>query len=140
MGRSRIILLDGVEKTHQFASEFARTLTLNSIIALSGELGAGKTTFIQGFLQGLGGISSMVQSPTFTYLHLYPTNPPVYHFDLYRLRSSEDFLAMGFEEYFDKGGMTVMEWPERIHSILPTNTIHIRLSVLTETTRQLEIQ
>lgn len=79
----------------------------------------------------------MVQSPTFVYLHHYPTRPSTYHFDLYRLKSCDDFLAMGFDEYFEKEGITAIEWPERISSILPQTTIHIYLSSIDEHQRRL---
>ena len=95
---------------------------------------------MQGLVQGLGGSQDMVQSPTFVYLHHYPTNPPVFHFDLYRLRSIDDFFAMGFEEYFEKEGITAIEWPERIASILPPAAIKIRLSLVSETARRLVIE
>jgi len=143
MGRNRIeIILEGCEATRSFAAAFSQDLlrhSHSSLIALSGDLGAGKTTFMQGLVAGLGGCEAMVQSPTFVYLHHYPTATPVFHFDLYRLRSADDFLAMGFEEYFDKPGITAIEWPERIASILPSTAIRIHLSVISETARCLVI-
>jgi tRNA threonylcarbamoyladenosine biosynthesis protein TsaE len=140
MGRNRIdIILEGTEATHAFAAQFSQKLPIRSLIALSGGLGSGKTTFMQGLIQGLGGLQAMVQSPTFVYLHHYPTTPPVFHFDLYRLRSIDDFFAMGFEEYFEKEGITAIEWPERITPILPSEAIHIQLSFISETARRLVI-
>jgi len=140
MGRNRIeTILQGPEATQEWAFAFSKTLTPGSLIALSGDLGSGKTTFMQGLVHGLGGLQTMVQSPTFVYLHHYPTTPPVYHFDLYRLRSADDFLAMGFEEYFEKEGITAIEWPERIASILPADTIKIHLSIISKTARHLVI-
>jgi tRNA threonylcarbamoyladenosine biosynthesis protein TsaE len=149
MGRNRIItaapvhraavFLEGEEATKQFAASFAQGLPSRSLLALSGGLGAGKTTFMQGLLRGLGSPEEIVQSPTFTYLHLYPSVPSVFHFDLYRLSSCEDFLALGFDEYFEKEGITAFEWPERIEKILPPHTVHIRLDAVSSDARRLVI-
>jgi tRNA threonylcarbamoyladenosine biosynthesis protein TsaE len=138
MGRDRIdLLLEGADATRTFAARLAPSLPPNTLLALYGELGAGKTTFMQGLVQGLGASSSLVQSPTFVYLHSYPTRPPVYHFDLYRLSSPDDFLAMGFEEFFEKGGITAIEWPERIATILPPTALSIHFTAPSPDTRRL---
>ena len=140
MGRERIdLLLDGEEATRESAARLAPTLCRNTIIALYGDLGAGKTTWMQGLIRGLGGSEEMVQSPTFVYLHLYKTPIPVFHFDLYRLRTSEEFCSMGFHEYFEQDGITAIEWPERIASILPLEAITIRLSHVSENVRRMVI-
>ena len=140
MGRDRIEILDSAEATRCFAEKFALTLSPNTVIALEGDLGAGKTTFMQGLVRGLGGDEQMVQSPTFVYLHIYDMKVPVFHFDLYRMKSPQDFLAMGFEEYFENGGITAIEWPNRITPLLPAAHIRIRLDCLSENARQLVIQ
>lgn len=126
MGRERVItFLPTAEETKLFATEFAHTLPPNSILALQGDLGAGKTTFVQGLAQGLG-ITELVQSPTFTYLQIYEES--LYHFDLYRLKNERDFTLLGFEEYFDAGGIVVIEWPGRIASLIPASAHLITLS------------
>lgn len=122
------------EETIDLATQFAIQLQPNDIVALSGDLGAGKTTFVKGVAQGLGS-SDLVQSPTYVYLQIYEAPLPLFHFDLYRLRSSDDFLAMGFEEHFSQGGITLIEWPERLGGLLPPQTIHLRIQTLSETTR-----
>lgn len=128
MGGNRIDFeLETAEKTIALGRHCASLLPPNSILALFGELGAGKTTFVQGLALGLG-IQDPIQSPTFTYLNLYEAPLPLYHFDLYRLKNSSDFLALGFEEYFDKGGIVAIEWSERIAPLLPLNTISITFS------------
>lgn len=103
------------------------SLPPSSILALSGDLGVGKTTFVQGLALGLQ-ISDPVSSPTFVYLNAYSGSLSLFHFDLYRLRGSEDFLGLGFEEYFDRGGICAIEWPERIVNLLPPHTFHISFS------------
>ena len=96
---------------------------------LSGELGAGKTTFVRGFLRGLGW-RGKVGSPTFTLIEPYEAGPiPVYHFDLYRLRSPGELEAIGFRDYFDGRGVCIVEWPERAGALLtePDLQVEIRM-------------
>jgi tRNA threonylcarbamoyladenosine biosynthesis protein TsaE len=122
------------DETILFAQRFARCLKPNDLILLTGDLGAGKTTFVKGIAQGLGS-SDLIQSPTYVYLQIYEANIPIFHFDLYRIRQESDFLAMGFEEYFTKNGVTLIEWPERISSLPLSHAFHVRLSVISENER-----
>jgi len=110
--------LTTAEETVSFGKEFAARVKAPAVVALRGELGAGKTTFVQGFLQGLG-IQDTAQSPTFTYLQIYGNQ--VYHFDLYRLTSEQQFISLGFEEFLHEDKIVIIEWPERIESLLPEN-------------------
>ncbi len=128
MQTNTTLFLDCPEATQSFAMRLAPSLPIKTVIALYGDLGAGKTTFMQGLVRGLGGFDEMVQSPTFTFLHPYSTKPPIYHFDLYRLTKPNDFLAMGFEETFEKEAIVAIEWPERIASLLTFPHLEIRLS------------
>lgn len=126
MGGSRVISLRTAEKTHSFGCHVGSCLPPNSILALSGELGTGKTCFIQGVALALG-ITTPVQSPTFAYLNIYDEGKlPLYHFDLYRMKGLMDFFAMGFEEYFEKQGISAIEWSERIEAALPKSTVRFR--------------
>jgi tRNA threonylcarbamoyladenosine biosynthesis protein TsaE len=109
------------EDTLSFGKMAAAVLPKNTVLALSGELGAGKTTFVQGLALGLG-ISESIQSPTFVLMNHYEG---LTHFDLYRLKSASDFTGLGFEEYFEGEGICAIEWPERIESILPLETVRI---------------
>ena len=104
-------------------ARLARELPARAVLALSGDLGAGKTTFVQGLALGLG-LSEPVQSPTFVLLNLYPG---LAHFDLYRLATVSDFTSLGFDEYFNFNGICAIEWPDRIEKILPLGTIYIDL-------------
>jgi tRNA threonylcarbamoyladenosine biosynthesis protein TsaE len=127
-GRSRIVELKSPEETHLFGQHAAQVLPAGSILALHGPLGAGKTSFVQGLALGLE-ITASIQSPTFTYLNLYEEGLRcLYHFDLYRMKSPSDFFAMGFEEYFNQGGITAIEWPERLGAALPTRVVSLRFS------------
>lgn len=99
----------------------AHQLQGKGILALTGDLGAGKTTFVQGLAIGMG-IDEPIQSPTFVLLNAYHG---LYHFDLYRLKQEDDFKNLGFDEYFEKEGICAIEWPERIAKLLPKETINI---------------
>lgn len=128
-------------ETKRFAQSFANILKPGSIIALHGELGAGKTTFVKGLIPAINGIEeSQIQSPTFTYLHVFESPPPVYHFDLYRMRNAYAFLELGFLDYFDGEGICLIEWPERINALLPDHTIHIEILHIDEKKRQIDVR
>lgn len=122
-----MIDLSSLEETLRFGKKAAGILPPGSVLALFGPLGAGKTSFVQGLAAGLG-LETPVQSPTFTYLNLYEDK--LYHFDLYRMKNAADFFAMGFEEYFDLGGITAIEWPERLGSSLPMKALSLTFSYL----------
>ncbi len=108
----------------EIAKEFAASLLPNTIIALQGDLGAGKTTFVKGLAQGIGvGDADAVCSPTFSYLNIYDGKLPLFHFDLYRIGSSEEFAMSGFEEYFYAGGISCLEWPGCAASALPKEAV-----------------
>ncbi len=113
-----------------FAKQFAASLPPGSVIALSGDLGAGKTTFVKG-------IVGDATSPTFTLIHEYPG--PVYHIDLYRLDTPQQALAIGIEDYLPGDGLTIIEWAERIADWLPAGTKHVHLKITGDTTREITI-
>jgi tRNA threonylcarbamoyladenosine biosynthesis protein TsaE len=112
------------EQTQGFAKRLAGLLQPGDVIALEGDLGAGKTTFTKGLAQGLG-ITKNVNSPTFTIIKEYQGNLPLYHMDVYRVEDS--FEDLGFEEYFEGIGVTVVEWAHLIETQLPENLLTIHL-------------
>jgi tRNA threonylcarbamoyladenosine biosynthesis protein TsaE len=120
-------LAASLEETAHIAKMLAKTIPVGSVVAFFGDLGAGKTTFIRAFATHFGISSEEINSPTFQYLNIYKSPCPLYHFDLYRLRGIEDFLGLGFEEYFVSDGICLIEWAERIEAILPKNSILIRI-------------
>ena len=124
MDRSRVINLKSKEGTVLRGKEFAKTLVPGTVLALHGDLGSGKTTFVQGLALGLG-IEDPIQSPTFVYCNEYEGKMTLSHFDLYRLSSVEDFLNLGFEEHLEPIGVAAIEWPEIIASILPANVVRL---------------
>ncbi len=137
MGRNRRVITHSAEETIAFGAEFVKTLKPGSILALCGELGAGKTTFVKGIVEGATGIApEKVTSPTFVYLNTYG---PVNHFDLYRLNDCDEFLSLGFEEYLFAGGICCIEWSERIAPLLPEGVLTVTLSHLTEEAREISI-
>lgn len=128
-------------QTKALGAKLGSVLTANSILCFFGDLGAGKTTFIKGLVAALTDVPmEQVNSPTYTYLNIYEGKIPVYHFDLYRLRGEDDFLQMGFDEYFTAGGICCIEWPIRILSILPEEALHFYLTTLSEGKRKIDLQ
>ena len=116
-------------ETEAFAGALARTLAGGEVIALHGEMGAGKTHFVRGMVVGLGGEARSVSSPTFVLLNVYDSGSlTVRHLDAYRVAGAEDFEAIGFGELLEQPkSVTVVEWPSRIASLLPATTIHIHI-------------
>lgn len=100
------------------------------IILLVGDLGSGKTTFVQGFCQALG-VQEKITSPTFTLMHLYHGKTiALYHFDFYRLTSSAAVAGLGCEEYFDGDGISLIEWPELALPLLPPRALRLKFSMI----------
>lgn len=111
------------------------------VVALTGELGSGKTVLSQGIASGLGvPCGYAVTSPTFTLVNEYPGREgTLYHLDLYRLSKAVDLADVGFEEYLQAGGVMVIEWAEKIQEILPEDAFRVVFSYLDETTRNIEV-
>ncbi|MCI8396465.1 MAG: tRNA (adenosine(37)-N6)-threonylcarbamoyltransferase complex ATPase subunit type 1 TsaE [Clostridia bacterium] len=110
--------------TLEFAKKFAKTLKKDDVIVLDGELGAGKTKFTQGILEFFG-LSDEISSPTFTIVNEYRNDRAnIFHFDVYRLSSEDEFFAIGGEEYFGKG-ICIIEWGKIIRDALPPNCIFV---------------
>jgi len=108
------------------------------VIALVGDLGTGKTCLTQGIARGLEVPEVYpITSPTFTLINEYPGRLTLYHFDIYRLQGAKDLEDMGYEDYFYGGGVTVIEWAERIRDILPPDTLIITLNYLGEHDREM---
>ncbi len=128
------------EDTEKVALSLAKDLKAGSVLAFFGDLGTGKTTFIRSLAQNLCGVMpEAVSSPTFQYLNIYNGNQTVYHFDLYRLQNADEFFHMGFDEVFDQGGITCIEWAERIEKLLPHNAIVVKITHAEEGARLIEI-
>ncbi len=115
------------EDTWKIAEKLVSLVNKQGIIALHGDLGAGKTCFVQGMSRALG-IGIPISSPTYTLIDEYEGENPLYHIDLYRLSNSIEVLGIGLEEYLEKDGLIAIEWAERGEDLLPEDSIHVHIS------------
>ncbi len=115
-------------ETANIAKAFAKTLKSGDVLCLNGDLGAGKTAFVQGLVKALG-FSEPISSPTFTIVNCYEGGKfPIYHFDVYRIDDCDEMYEVGFEEYVYGNGITIIEWSEKIQEILPQKRYDISIS------------
>lgn len=130
-----------IEETIEAGARLARTLKAGDVVALVGNLGAGKTVFTKGIAKGLG-VKDVryVNSPTFVIIKEYEGRLPLYHFDLYRLDRSGVLDAENFEEYFYGTGVTVIEWADKIRKLLPERYIEVKMAVAGESKRIIKIK
>lgn len=120
---------NNLNETYAFGKALGELLHANDVLAMHGDLGAGKTTLTHGIAQGLG-IKSPVSSPTFTLLFEHQAGTrglALYHFDAYRLSDEAEWYDAGFMEYLDNGGVSIIEWADRIEAVLPARSIHMRI-------------
>lgn len=115
------------EETQQIAENLAKTLKEGDVLCMYGDLGVGKTAFVQGLAKGLG-IFEHITSPTFTIVNEYMGSLPMYHFDVYRVADSDEMYEIGYEEYIYGNGVSVIEWPNLIDDILPEKRYDITIS------------
>jgi len=128
-----------VDETMDLARAVAGSLSPGSVLALHGDLGAGKTHFVKGLAEGLGYEPHEVRSPTFTIVQVHEGEAmPLYHFDAYRVGSAGEFVDLGFEEYVYGEGVTVVEWPERVEELLPEDTIWLTITHVSPSERRIE--
>ena len=115
------------KETANIAKAFAKTLTSGDVLCLNGDLGVGKTAFVQGLVTELG-VKEPISSPTFTIVNCYDGKLPIYHFDVYRIEDPDEMYEIGYEEYIYSDGITIIEWSEKIAEILPKKRYDIRIS------------
>lgn len=127
--------------TQQVGAALGHLLQPGDVLTLSGELGAGKTTFVTGLAAGWGA-QEAVSSPTFVLVNEYrrPDGQALWHLDCYRLNTAQEALALGFDDLLEAHGVMVIEWPERIAAVLPTEHLALSLSWISPTARQLKFQ
>ena len=122
----KTIITNSEQETKNIAREIASKVDKNAVIVLTGELGAGKTKFTEGFLSYFG-LENEISSPTFTIVNEYKNDKvTIYHFDVYRLSDIDEFYAIGGEEYFSKG-ICIIEWGEIIEEVLPKKCIRVNI-------------
>lgn len=133
------LVCETAEDTRALAARIARRATPGMVVALSGDLGAGKTCFIQGLASGLG-IAGPVTSPTFVMIAEYAGRLPLYHVDLYRTESLGEIRRLGLEEMLDGPGVTAIEWAEKGELLLPARAIRVRISGAGEEPRSVDLE
>jgi tRNA threonylcarbamoyladenosine biosynthesis protein TsaE len=131
------IIINGIDDIGRAAKEFLQLRPPLPVIALYGEMGAGKTTFTKALCRALN-VMEGVNSPTFTLINEYTTEGGelIFHFDFYRINKLEEAFDIGFEEFVDSGYLCIIEWPEKIEQILPPDTLRVKISVLEDGTRE----
>ena len=138
----KTIQLNSIENIDQAAHDFIAQMGDKTVYAFYGEMGAGKTTFINALCKALGVEDDTTNSPSFSIINEYRSDTTaelIYHFDLYRLESLEEAFDIGVEDYFDSGALCFLEWPERIDDILPGDTVKVNIIVNDDDTRTITI-
>ncbi len=128
--RSLDIISSSEEETRSIGERIGKRVKTGAVLAVEGELGAGKTCLIQGIARGLGIDSSTpVNSPSYVIINEYPGPVPLYHFDLYRLHEERELVELDWQDYLGRKGVIVIEWADRISSLLPRGHIRIAMEV-----------
>lgn len=134
------IEIKNIDHIQQAAREFIDHIGHNTIFAFYGNMGAGKTTFIKAVCEELG-VEDVINSPTFAIVNEYMTGhgDTIYHFDCYRINKIVEAMDMGCQDYFDSGNVCFIEWPENIDSLLPDDTVAVRITVNDDNSRTITI-
>lgn len=139
----KTITIPSLENIDEAARSFIELMGDRTVFAFYGDMGAGKTTFINALSRALGVEEDATGSPSFAIVNEYRSDTTaelIYHFDLYRLESVEEALDLGVEDYFDSGALCLIEWPERIDDILPDDTVKVTVSVTPDGQRTLTVE
>lgn len=139
----RTIHLKSIDDIAQAAHEFVAEMGDETVYAFYGEMGTGKTTFINALCKALGVEDDTTNSPSFSIINEYRSDTTaelIYHFDLYRLDSLEEAFDIGVEDYFDSGALCFLEWPERIADILPNDTVKVSIIVNDDNSRTITLE
>lgn len=140
MSETTTIHVASVDDLPQAAKQFAGLMGDETVYAFTGEMGAGKTTFISALSQALGVDPEEANSPSFAIVNEYrseTTAELIYHFDLYRLENLEEALDMGIEDYLDSGALCLIEWPGMVEDILPDDTVRVEIKVNDDLSRDI---
>jgi tRNA threonylcarbamoyladenosine biosynthesis protein TsaE len=127
------------DETELFGRKFAGILKMHDVVCLTGVLGAGKTCLIKGIGTGLGISGDEIKSPSFTLVNEYNGRLPLFHFDLYRMKDISELYHIGWNDYLLRDGIVVVEWGEKADGFLPRNRIDIKMEILSENSRRLNI-
>ena len=126
------------EETDAAGQRLGATLAAGDVVALTGELGAGKTVFVQGVVRALG-VTIGATSPTFVLVNEYRGRLPVHHVDAYRTTSLAELLDLGLEEMMDGDGVTIIEWAERLEPVLPARAVRVRIAGVGDEPREITV-
>ena len=126
----RTINISSLQELDNAATQFLELAGDYAVIAFSGEMGAGKTTFIQALCRNLG-VKVEVNSPTFSLVNEYftPVGNSIFHFDLYRIETPDELFDMGYEEYFYSGSLCLIEWPEKARNLIPDDALWVHIVI-----------
>ena len=136
------IQVENLEALPQAAHKFVELMDDFTVFAFYGQMGAGKTTFINALSRQLGVEEDMANSPSFSIVNEYRSDTTaelIYHFDLYRLESLDEAMDIGVEDYFDSGALCLLEWPERIEEMLPDDTVKVEIRVNDDDSRTIHV-
>ena len=136
------IKIQSLDHIQEAAREFIAAMGDNTVFALYGKMGAGKTTFVKALCQELG-VEDVVTSPTFAVINEYRSDIAgelIYHFDFYRIKKLEEVYDMGYEDYFYSGALCFIEWPELVEELLPGNTVKVTIEELEDGSRKLTME
>jgi tRNA threonylcarbamoyladenosine biosynthesis protein TsaE len=136
------IHVNSVDELAGAARQFVAAMGDETVYAFYGEMGAGKTTFINALCRELGVVDDVTNSPSFSIINEYRSDTTaelIYHFDLYRLENIEEAMDIGVEDYFDSGALCLLEWPERIEAMLPDDTVNVTIKVNDDNTRDIDV-
>jgi len=131
------VITSSPEQTWQIGQLIGKLLDAGDTVCLYGDLGAGKTNITYGIAQGLDVQEQYITSPTFTFVNEYQGRVPLYHIDLYRLKDPDELENIGFEEYIESDGVTVIEWAERAEDELPVESLNVYLTYVDEKSREI---
>ena len=129
-------ITDSFEETVALAEKFGATLNINDVVLLEGEMGAGKTAFAKGVAKALG-VTDEVLSPTYAIMNDY--DGKLYHYDCYRLSCGEEAINLGLTDYFEAGGVCLIEWGENVRSVLPKNCKVVKIEKLADNKRKITL-
>ena len=135
------IKIQSLESIHEAAREFIAAMGDNTVFALYGKMGAGKTTFVKALCEALG-VTDVITSPTFAIVNEYrsdETGELIYHFDFYRIKKLSEVYGMGYEDYFYSGALCFIEWPELVEELLPGNAVKVTIEELEDGNRVIKL-
>ena len=136
------IKIQSLDQIHEAAHQFIAEMGDNTVFALYGKMGAGKTTFIKAVCEELG-VSDVITSPTFAIVNEYRSDTAgelIYHFDFYRIKKLEEVYDMGYEDYFYSGALCFIEWPELIEDVLPGDAVKVYIDELEDGSRKIHFE